>query len=424
MAETAPREVTTVTVPPATPEAAPLPLSVPADQAPIEVAPAIQRREPAEDVARVASEVREGPKETTNNPTTVAPETPSANEDDLPDNEYSEQYRAKKAEFEAGNEGTNPMQALYLAFLLMAAKYSHLAYVLMPGSYQNEIWESDKYKNMVLEGEGDQDQKSKVLAPNPTRTAEQIAEDFANEARNQGRLGKEKASTRFVANVLWGITDIYDAATLCAKLVHTKRFASDGKDVNLYRFGPSFDVFKANPIKKGTLIVFMPEPMKGEKVVAYATDGEGNFEYYNVGRGKTEKDVTGIIKFNIKDKDCPVKMMGLLTIMVPNLEKFAVAKEAAPTVEKTVLETIEAENALVARMIEDYESNKSEENLQTLKTAARDNFNLAEKEYQRLEAEAKSAQDNDVANAAMKNAKKLLDVATKNRDAAEKLRHP
>lgn len=352
-------------------------------------------------------------------------EKPAEGAEDLPDNEWSQAYYNLKEQLKATPAMQGPLSTLALAFLRLAAKYSNYA-DLMPGSFRTKILESTEYKGKTLNPE----QAKKVLdRANKTDGEEAEKNKVAGELKKQEddlikdgrRLGRERASTRFVNNtLLGGIEGIDDATSLAASLIHTQRTNSEGNPEYLY-YSPekNLDTLKAGTIAKGTILIFVPDMSTGEKVVAYATGGgDGssvNFRYYNVGKkvdGKDAeaKDPTGVIDFKLGSPNCPVKQLGLLAVLEPNFERFAAAPETPPeapadkpatnpdtkpeTKEDRILASIEKENAAIKQMIDEYPKNPGEANLKIAKEAANKNFVAAKETYDQLKAQAESEEFN------------------------------
>lgn len=391
-------------------------------------------------------------------------EQPVAGAEDLPDNEWSQAFYNLKDQLTANPAMQGPLSTLALAVLRLAAKYSNYA-DLMPGSFRRKIWDSPEYIGKALSNV----QAKQVLDRAKKTDGEKEEMDKAagdlkrqeDELIKAGRkLGKERASTRFVNNtLLGGITGIDDATSLAASLIHTKREVGEGKDPQYlyYSSGKNLDRLKNEPVAKGTILIFVPDMSTGEKVVAYATDEKGNFAYYNVGKkvdGKDvdKKDVTGVRNFTLSEADCPVKQLGLLAVLEPNFEKFAAAPETPPTVPEKPAETsvkltpVEAvrkfatdtgaKNKSVASEIARYKISPVVWDVNKIKANAADNIAFIEKrtleleptvdglnveQFRIKETEAKQKLDAATAEADKQVLQQALNKATENLKQAEQV---
>ncbi|MBI5754368.1 hypothetical protein HZA40_04465 [Candidatus Peregrinibacteria bacterium] len=306
-------------------------------------------------------------------------------EEEMPDNKWSQAYHDLEAQLKANPGMQGPLSTFALAMLRLAAKYSN--YVdLMPGRFETTITTSEEYKDKSLDGK----QLDAVLKGDKAKAEVDTLKDLKEKAEKEKtaghKLGRERASTKFVTNVLWGFDDIEDTTTLAASLIHTTK-----SDVALYEVS-TLDKIKSGSPKKGTLIVFVPDLSKGEKVVAYATGVADEFKYFDI-----EDATKPVHTFKLSDADCPVKkMIGLMTVLVPNIDNFKAAPdekaegEAKPAdapeaakltpVEsvKKSFEDIEAKNRGMSDLIALYEKNPIPLDVTKIKTEASNNVKFIE----------------------------------------------
>jgi|GEM_PF-2301887 len=330
-----------------------------------------------------------------------APEKPMDNPEDLPDNEWSKQYYDLKQQLNDNPTMKGPLMDFALAALRLAAKYAKYT-DMFPGQFADRVDNSDALKDKALNKE----QADKIVdahlnnkGKSEADTVKYLAEMKEKEKSGGSKLGIERAATKFVTNVLWNNDDFNDVGALAAHLKHTVK-----GNVPLYQAITTDDLVQQSPVPKGTLLVFVPNPQNGEKVVAYATGNADEFKYYNL-----ESTGNPVVTFKLNDNDSPLKKatVPMLMILSPNIQVFKDAKEEAPaetsTETKVVnideattksMDKIDAGNKNVSQMIEEYKKKANPANLATLKTAAKSNFDAAEKVYKEVEPGSKSDEVN------------------------------
>lgn len=256
------------------------------------------------------------------------PETVKGPEGELPDNRWSKKYYELKAQLEQNPAQRGSISNLLLALYLMAAKYAHFA-DLMPGHFMNTVTKDEDLlgKKLDPKNEANKEKIGKIVG---SKGSEELAkknlEKMMEADKAAGRKTSiERASTRYLTNLLWGIDDIDDAATLTATLLHTKKLTSEG-EVALYNVGNFQNVRNQENIAKATILIFIPEPIKtGNKIVAYATGNKDEFEYFDPEKGKQE--------FNLRAPDAPITSdYRLCAILLPNTEAYDKAVELPPEV--------------------------------------------------------------------------------------------
>jgi hypothetical protein len=313
------------------------------------------------------------------------PMTPAENPEDLPDNQWSRQYYELKAQIAGDSNMQGPMMAFTLMALKLAAKYAKY-FDMMPGAFANRVNNSEELKDKKLEKE----EADKLVAahlkektPAEIEKAEADAKKALDELKKAEekaghKLGVERASTKFVTNVLWGNDNFNDTGTLVASLLHTSK-----GEVNLYNQITPDELAAKSPVPRGTLVVFVEDPLKGDKLMAYATGSEDEFKYYDL------EDPSNPIKtFRLKDATSPLKKPKTLIQMIlsPNVEAYRNAKETpvAETAEETetALNKIKADNEAVAKKIKDKDPEA--------KTAATAALKAANEKYSSMEALSKS----------------------------------
>lgn len=253
-------------------------------------------------------------------------EAPKPATEEIPENKWSQYYYDLKDRVDKNPALQGPLTSMMLALLLMAAKYDHYA-DLMPGRFVTRLNEDEDLKDKKFDKEKEKDKIEKIVAGQGTESAalENLKKLQEENQKSGKKTGVEKACTRYVTNVLWGLDDIDDAASLSAYLLHTKKSTADG-EVGLYNLGKFNEVKNQENIAKGTILIFVPDLRKGHKIVAYATGNKNEFKYFDI-----EKEGGKVETFNLRSADSPVKSeMGVMAVLTPNTETYKNAKEVEP----------------------------------------------------------------------------------------------
>ncbi len=330
------------------------------------------------------------PKSVEAKPEETPAEAPFDNPENLPDNEWSRQYYELKEQMKNDINMQGPMMGFALAALKLAAKYAKYT-DMFPRAFANRVNNSDALKDKALSKE-QADKLVEAHLNDKGKTEEQTKKELEalkaeGDKEGGNKLGAERASTKFVTNVLWNNDEFNDTATLAAHLLHTSKGGE-----NLYNEIAQQQLDAKSPKGKGTLIVFVPNWKSGEKVMAYSTGVADEFKYYDI-----ESPGNPVQTFKLSAPNSPIKKpdVKVLMILAENVEGYKNAKEevAAEGIEdktKKALEKIEKDNAEGARMIQEYPKNKNPDNLAILQTAAASNFAEADKLYQEMDAKSKS----------------------------------
>ncbi len=232
----------------------------------------------------------------------------NALEEELPDNKWSQTYYQLKKELEADPTKRGPMTEAFLAILLIAAKYYKFADVV-PGAFLTRLNEDEDVKDKKFSDE----EAKKLLAAKRDEAREKAALEatkaYIEEQKQAGKkIGMEKASTRYACSALWGITDIDDASTLAAKLLHTSKGTADA-NFPLYRQS-TLASLKKQGMPFGTVLIFVPK-INADKAVAYATGNADEIKYFD-----TAKNAEVTIK--LSDVGSPIlSEFSLLAAFVP-----------------------------------------------------------------------------------------------------------
>lgn len=319
--------------------------------------------------------------------------------EEIPDNKWSRYYYDLKDQVDKNPALQGPLTNMMLALLLMAAKYDHYA-DLMPGRFAERLETDEDLKDKKFDKEKDKDKIDKIVAGQGTESAalESLKKLQEENQKSGKKTGAEKACTRYVTNVLWGVDGIDDAASLSAYLLHTKKSSADG-EVSLYNSGKFNEIKNQENIDKGTILIFVPDLKKGHKIVACATGNKDEFKYFDV-----EKDGDQVVIFNLRSANSPVKSeLGVMAVLIPNTEAYKNAKAPEPEnpsePDKPAKETpealkekmqkatdeaiakIEKGNREIERMIEEYKKNPHIPNLQILLADATEKEKTAQRTY-------------------------------------------
>ncbi|MEK7086046.1 MAG: hypothetical protein AAB953_03465 [Patescibacteria group bacterium] len=297
--------------------------------------------------------------------------------DELPDNQYTRYYYDLKDRLEKNPNLQGPLTNMILSILLLAAKYGHYA-DMMPGRFAERLDTDEDLKDKKL----NKDQAEKVCEGK----GETEEATLAKLAEAEKKLGKnfdmDKASTKYACNILWGIDDIDNAASLAASLKHTGKETSDGS-VSIYEISTLEKIKQQDDIARGTILIFIPDLKKGAKIVAFATGAKDEFKYFDADTDKPEI-------FHLRGDDSKVKSDFGLMAFTPNTEAYKAAQEiqpegetpaAAPTegaqtlddFKKTAdaaLSRLEKDNQSLETMLTDLELNPNSDNLIYLLTSA------------------------------------------------------
>lgn len=351
---------------------------------------------------------------------------PFDNPEGLPENEMTRLYYQQKEIMSKNDAKNGPIASFTLAALRLAAIY-YKYLDLLPGRYEEKIVNDDESKSKKLTKE----QLAQVLKPEPKGKSEDevgkaLAAKIKVETEKKHIFGGERASTKFATNVLWGNDDFNDFSTLAASLLHTSKGSGDNT-VSLYKQIEADELDKKD-VKKGTLMVFIPDIKTADKVVAYATGNKDEFKYYDVnGQGDH------ITTFRANDKESPTKKLDqrVLMILEPNLKAYQEAKDDSvdSTTEKTeltpeqitdkALAAIDTGNKDISTRIEEQKKTPNPDKLKDLKAAAQGLFDEADARYKEMKTRAESDDCNTVklkAEVESSNAKVLATTPAKQED--------
>ena len=235
-------------------------------------------------------------------------------EEELPDNKWTQTYYQLKKEIEADPTKKGPMTEAFLAILLIAAKYYKYA-DMVPGAFLTRLNKDDDVKDKKFSDE----EAKKLLEAKRDEAREKAAfettKTYIEEQKQAGKkIGMEKASTRYACSALWGITDIDDASTLAAKLLHTRK-GTDDSNFPLYRQS-TLAALKKQGMPFGTVLIFVPK-FNADKAVAYATGNADEIKYFD-----TSKNAEVTIK--LSDVGSPIlSEFSLLAAFVPKFNSDA-----------------------------------------------------------------------------------------------------
>ncbi|MCX6734486.1 MAG: hypothetical protein NTZ25_01085 [Candidatus Peregrinibacteria bacterium] len=319
-----------------------------------------------------------------------APEATYANPEDLPRNQWTESYYALLAQMKANSSLNGPMTLFALAALRLAAKYSKYM-DMIPGSFEKDIDSStvtiDKDKAEKLADEHlkflkkTKEEKEKAEAD----TKKALMDLDASEKAAGRTLGAEKASTKFVAKMLWNNDEFEDTSTLSASLINTTKFG-----VSLYKKETMDDLVKQSSIEGGTLLIFIPHPTTADKAVAYATGVADEFKYYD-----STDSANPVKTFKLSDQDSILHKVGVQTLMIlaPQVQAFKDSKEvlSPEDIEKKTQEALDktsTDNATIAKDIEENKKNPNEEKSKSLKAQALATFTEADDLFKKMTTEA------------------------------------
>lgn len=212
-------------------------------------------------------------------------------DDELPDNKYSRALKMLKDEVTANPTLKGPLVNAAMSILALASRYAGFADML-PGGFVARLRTDEDLKDKKFED----DELKKVLRMDKAATAakeQTIADELAKE-----KHGTEKASTMYVSQALFGISNIEDASQLAARLLNTKK-QTDGKDVSYYKTVGMEDL-KRDGMPFGTVLIFARSIRSPEKTVAYATGNGDEFRFYDAEQAK-------VVTARLKDEKSPIK---------------------------------------------------------------------------------------------------------------------
>jgi hypothetical protein len=217
---------------------------------------------------------------------TVAGEYPlDALAKSLPQNKWTEMYFQLVEQVKLHPELNGQFTHAALAMLLWAAKYAHYA-DMIPGAFTASLDTEENLKGEKLAG--------KEIETAISKKKEDPQEALTDEQKNAFKAsGIEKASAKYVAGKLFGMTDVDSPQLLSAKIIHvtktvteTKEETKDGETENVtveseipYYKSVNLEFLKKNGMPFGTVIVFTPDPETGAKVTAYATGNGDEVEF-------------------------------------------------------------------------------------------------------------------------------------------------
>lgn len=235
-------------------------------------------------------------------------------EAELPPGEWTDAFKAVKAEIDANPEMQGPLANGILALLALAAKYMRYADIL-PGRFLSRIENDEKLKGEKFKDE----ELKKIVEAKRNEAREEAAKEKAKTLReaNGDPVGIERASTKYACLALWGIdSGIEDADALAAKLLNTSKKAADETEIAYFRKA-DFAALKRDGMPFGTVLIFTPELKRAEKVVAIATGNGGEYQYFDPAKG-------GVQTFNLKDEGSPLRSsFNLQAAFVPTFNSDA-----------------------------------------------------------------------------------------------------
>ncbi|OGJ42156.1 hypothetical protein A3I58_03700 [Candidatus Peregrinibacteria bacterium RIFCSPLOWO2_02_FULL_39_10] len=204
----------------------------------------------------------------------------------LPQNKWTEMYRQLALQVKEHPELNGSFTNAALVMLLWAAKYAHYM-DMIPGVFVASL---DKEENLK-----DEKLSEKEIETVISKKKEDPQEVLTDEQKNAFKAsGIEKASAKYVAGKLFGMTDVDSPQLLSAKIAHATKTVTEtekGTDVNgatvevpverkiPYYKSVNLESLKKNGMPFGTVIVFTPDPETGAKVTAYATGNGDEVEF-------------------------------------------------------------------------------------------------------------------------------------------------
>lgn len=222
----------------------------------------------------------------------------------LPDNKWSRTLTAYDKEAKRlGLEGSPLTNGIRTIFALMAM-YSHVG-DLVGGNYVERLDNDDNLKNQKLSD----DDLAKILA---AKKPDKLPAPANAETLKKKGLGA--ASTIHACQTLWGISGISDPDVLSAKLHHAEKKVGD-ENVPYYR-SPTFNELTAQGMPYGTVLVFKPDFLKADTIVAYATGNGTECQYFDAESGSVKTFSLATADGQADDKS-PISSFNLLTAFVP-----------------------------------------------------------------------------------------------------------
>ena len=204
----------------------------------------------------------------------------------LPQNKWTEMYRQLALQVKEHPELNGPFTNAALVMLLWVAKYAHYA-DMIPGAFTASLDTEENLKGEKL--------AEKEIETVISKKKEDPQETLTDEQKNAFKAsGIEKASAKYVAGKLFGMTDVDSPQLLSAKIAHATKTVTEtekGTDVNgatvevpverkiPYYKSVNLESLKKNGMPFGTVIVFTPDPETGAKVTAYATGNGDEVEF-------------------------------------------------------------------------------------------------------------------------------------------------
>lgn len=191
-----------------------------------------------------------------------------------------------KDAFEKAGVANSPLASGFLALAGMLLKLG-ICLDFIPGHYEAKIKKnteelSDAEKKAV---------KDALEKKARQEVSEAEKKKLADE--NKGLEGIERATTKYAAKVLWGLDNIDNSENLFAKLRNSK---DNGND--LYET-TTLQAMKTSGYPYGALITFANQATEGNKIVAFATGNQDEFEYFDLKKGAA-------VRFNANAPDSPV----------------------------------------------------------------------------------------------------------------------
>lgn len=237
-------------------------------------------------------------------------------EGQIPNNEWGMAYHMVKDEIADNPEFKNsPGTKALMALLALAAKFSGYA-DMIPGHMLKNIKDSETLAEEHFSAE----ELAKIASANPGATAGRVSNLPQKNSEEYAKLDIEAASTKYAAYALWGVAEIESATVLAARLYHSKNQA-DKPYYEVVEYGK----VTAHGLPYGSILIMTYDVKTAEKVVGFATGGNGGKEivYYHPKEGKKT--------FNIGDKNSPLKSaFSLQLAFKPSGAEVTGARPATP----------------------------------------------------------------------------------------------
>lgn len=217
----------------------------------------------------------------------------------LPDNQYKDVvlYYIHELKTDATKRGGFSM--LFISIYAFYAKFSHYS-SMAPGKYSEYLGTDSKISEEKLsekKEDGADGQLEKIMQAKKG----QINYPNAEKKAKYKEVGKGAASAKYAAYTLWGFDDIDGTDQLAARLKNTRKIdQKDNSEISYFNEVSLSDLQK-DGAPYGTILIFIPELTKAQRITAFATGNGDEFQYYNC---EEDKEVI----FHLRDKDSPLKL--------------------------------------------------------------------------------------------------------------------